>query len=151
MTGMRIGIDIARTDRLARVLEHPRFRRLVFTESELAEADRMAATRAAEHLTGRFCAKEAIAKLLGTGLLRGFAWRHIEVGRDRLGAPHVLLHGGALAAARERGLGPIQVSITHDGGVAACVAVAAPEHPAPAGAGSTPPAGRRRQPSEEAT
>ena len=122
---MRIGVDLLRIERLDRIAAHPRYRRVVFTERELDGAGQPGSARQLQRLAGGYCAKEATSKLLGVGLLRGFAWRHVEVLRDGLGAPRVVLSGGARDAADRLGLGPVQISITHDGPYVVCVAVAA--------------------------
>jgi len=64
---MRIGVDLMSVSRFARVAEHPRYRTLVFTERELAEAGQLGSARSVERLAGRFCVKEATCKLLGRG------------------------------------------------------------------------------------
>lgn len=63
-------------------------------------------------LAGRFAAKEAVLKAIGTGL-RGFSWQQIEILADDLGAPVVLCHGHFAQALRERGVAKIHVSISH--------------------------------------
>jgi holo-[acyl-carrier protein] synthase len=77
----------------------------------------------ARHLAGRFAAKEAISKVLGTGI-RSIRWRELEILSDPLGKPTVYLHGRAAEAAKCLGLGPISVSITHTGDLAMAVALA---------------------------
>ena len=117
---IRTGIDIveiARVERLQR-RHAARFTERVFTATELEQA----AGRAAQ-LAGRFAAKEAAMKLLGTGR-KGIAWRAIELVNDAGGGPALRLHDGARERADELGLGPIAVSITHSAGVAVAVAVA---------------------------
>lgn len=122
---MRIGVDLMRIERLDRIAAHPRYQRVVFTSRELAGAGTPGTVRQLERLASGYCAKEATAKLLGVGLLRGFSWRHVEVLRDELGAPRVELSGGAQQVADRLNLGPVQISITHDGPYVFCVAVAA--------------------------
>lgn len=70
-----------------------RFLRRVFTEAEIAYCTRR--RDPVPHLAGRFAAKEATMKALGTGLSRGVAWKDIEVFR-RGGPPQLRLSGGAL-------------------------------------------------------
>ncbi|MEU5093659.1 holo-ACP synthase [Streptomyces sp. NPDC020996] len=125
---MRLGVDLLDVARFGRIAGHPRGRRMVFTAAELAEAEGLAAERAAEFLAGRFCAKEATAKALGRGLGQGLGWRDIEVLRDEFGAPRVRLGGGARAVAERQGVGEITLSLSHHGGwvVAAAIALPAP-------------------------
>lgn len=73
-------------------------------------------------LAGRFAAKEAVLKAVGTGL-RGFSWQQIEVLADDLGAPEVICHGSFARALDERGVRRIHLSITHSKEYAAAQAV----------------------------
>jgi holo-[acyl-carrier protein] synthase len=76
-----------------------------------------------QRLAGRFAAKEAVSKVLGTGI-RYIRWRELEILPDSRGKPTVRLHGRALAVAAGLSLGPISVSITHTGDLALAVAFA---------------------------
>ena len=117
---VRIGIDLVEIDRVEAALRrHPeRFRARVFTAREVAECDRKA--HPAQSYAGRFAAKEAIGKLLGTGV--PFTWREIEIaGR---GKPRVTLSGSMLRAADRQGIARIDLSMTHSRTAAAAVAVA---------------------------
>jgi holo-[acyl-carrier protein] synthase len=123
---MRIGIDLLDMARFARIAAHPAGRRLVFTAAELVRADALGEQRRNEYLAGRFCAKEAVAKALGRGLGQGLVWHDIEVVGDANGAPVVTVRGGALAVATRERIERIQVSLSHQGGLVVCVAVAIP-------------------------
>lgn len=116
-----LGIDLAEVDRVAGVLERwgDRFVERVFRPGELSRARRHPRARA-EHVAGRFAAKEAAMKALGTGW-RGLAFRDIEVGRDPRGKPTLTLHGRALARARELKVANMEVSISHASRTAAAV------------------------------
>ncbi|MFC6599336.1 holo-ACP synthase [Kitasatospora paranensis] len=130
---MRVGIDLLEIARITRIAAHSGGRRIVFSTAELAYADTLGAVRCTEYLAGRFCAKEATAKALGRGLGQGLTWREIEVLADAHGAPQVLLSGGARTVAEQAGIGRIDLSLSHQGGLVVCVAVALPrEAPAPA-------------------
>ena len=74
-------------------------------------------------LAGNFAVKEAVAKALGTGF-RGFGPGDVEVLRDDLGKPYVVLYGGARKRAEELGVTQVHVSITDTKEMAAAVAVA---------------------------
>jgi holo-[acyl-carrier protein] synthase len=89
-----IGLDATEIDRVAKMLERygARFLERVFTEGEIAYCTSRKTT--AIHLAGRFAAKEATMKALGTGHSRGVLWRDVEVVR-RGGPPQLQLHGGA--------------------------------------------------------
>jgi phosphopantetheine--protein transferase-like protein len=121
---MRIAVDLLSVSRFAKVAEHRRYRRLVFTEAELAQAGEPGTARHAERLAGRFCVKEATCKLLGRGFGQGVRWRDIEVTTDEWGAPAVTLRGGARRLADQAGLGDIAVSITHQVDLVVAVAAA---------------------------
>jgi len=89
-----LGLDATDIDRIAATLERfgDRFLRRIFTAGEVAYCQRR--RHPAIHLAGRFAAKEATMKALGTGHSRGVLWRDIEVVR-RGGPPQLQLQGGA--------------------------------------------------------
>jgi holo-[acyl-carrier protein] synthase len=118
-----MGMDLVQIERVQQVLDRrgQRFLERVFTPGEVAycEARRERVT----HYAGRFAVKEAVMKVLGTGWARGVRWRDIEVARRPGEAPRVVLHGRAAEIARERGIAEVHVTITHDAGLAAAVAI----------------------------
>ena len=65
------------------------------------------------HIAGRFAAKEAVLKVLGTGWRGKIAWRDIEVLNDQAGRPDVALSGECAAIAGRLGLARVIVSISH--------------------------------------
>ena len=87
-----------------------RFLRRVFTDGEIAYCTRR--RHPAQHLAGRFAAKEAAMKALGTGHSRGVLWKDIEVFRAG-GPPQLRLHGGAARRAAEMGVLRSLLTITH--------------------------------------
>ena len=92
-----IGLGFDATD-LPRIREAydrygDRFLRRVFTEGEIADCTRQ--RDPVPSLAGRFAAKEAAMKALGTGHSRGVLWKDIEVVRHG-GPPQLRLTGGAL-------------------------------------------------------
>lgn len=107
------GIDMVETARIARMLEEHGevFLARCFTAGErLYAGDKQ---RRLEHLAGRFAAKEAILKALGTGWSGGIAWTDAEVVREPSGKPAVVLHGRCAEIAREQGIDQWWVSISH--------------------------------------
>ncbi|PRY38132.1 holo-ACP synthase [Umezawaea tangerina] len=120
---MRLGIDLLTRHELDGLLTRRWFRRFAFADAELAHAESLAAERGAEFLAGRFAAKEAVLKVLGTGLFQGVVPSHIAVTRDPSGAPAVLLRDSACTAADAAGISRVTVSITHKGELVAAVAV----------------------------
>lgn len=118
------GIDLVDVVRIQRMLdEHgERFRDRCFTRGELAAAD--ATKRAAEFLAGRFAAKEATLKAIGTGLRHGIEWTDIEIIADAHGRPTISLSGQAERFALAVNARVWWVSITHVSGQAMASVVA---------------------------
>lgn len=124
MHTLRTGVDLIEIERLRRAVERHgvRFLERVFTPGELAQsAARM------ESLAGKFAAKEAAAKALGTGIWRcGITWTDLEVAKDLdSGAPELRLHQAAAERAHQLGLTLWSVSISHDRTHAVALVVAA--------------------------
>ena len=117
-----IGVDLFERKRILATYARfgDRFLRRVFTERELEQAGGRI-----ERLAGRFAAKEACAKMLGTGIGATIAWREIEIVRLDGGKPHLVLHGGALAHAATLGLTAFDVSISDTGDHVLAVVVGA--------------------------
>ncbi|HNT53997.1 MAG TPA: holo-ACP synthase [Anaerolineaceae bacterium] len=122
---MRTGIDLIEIERLEQLNPNIRRRFLarVFTAAELAQAGESFAS-----LAGRFAAKEAVAKALGTGI-GPIGWQDIEILTLTSGEPQVYLHGAACSLAAQLGLAEWSLSITHTRTLAAAFVVAqdAPE------------------------
>jgi holo-[acyl-carrier protein] synthase len=66
-----------------------------------------------EHLAGRFAAKEAVLKVLGTGWRGKIAWTDIEVIRDPSGQPGIQLSGECARIAANLGINRWLVSLSH--------------------------------------
>ena len=123
MSIVSLGMDLLRIDRLEEVIERrgERFLDRVFTPGEREYCERR--KERATHYAGRFAVKEAVMKVLGTGWTNGVRWRDIEIRRAPGAAPEVVLHGVSRAIAERRAIVRIHVTITHDAGIAAAVAV----------------------------
>ena len=123
MSIVALGMDLMQISRLEEVVAKrgERFLDRIYTPTERAYCDRRGARFA--HYAGRYAVKEAVMKVLGTGWARGVRWRDIEVLRDPGQAPEVKLHGRSAEIADARGIERIWITITHDAGVAAAVAV----------------------------
>jgi holo-[acyl-carrier protein] synthase len=89
----------------------PRFLERVFTPGEIAFCERK--KNAAESYAGRFAAKEAAAKALGTGIARGVSWLEIEVRRQPGERPTIHFTGRAAARAAAMNAIVASLSITH--------------------------------------
>ena len=107
-----IGLDATDLPRIAETLKRygDRFLHRIFTEREIAYCTRR--RDPVPHLAGRFAAKEAAMKALGTGHSHGVLWRDVEVVR-RGGPPQLQLHGGAARRAERMQVRRSLVTITH--------------------------------------
>ena len=114
MTLIGHGIDIVETDRIAQMLrDHgQRFLDRCFTPREQAYCA-TSPKRQVEHLAGRFAAKEAVLKAIGTGWRGGIAWTDIEVVRHDSGQPTILLTGECQRIAEKLGVKSWLLSISH--------------------------------------
>jgi holo-[acyl-carrier protein] synthase len=108
-----IGTDIVECLRIGRMIQQhgEMFLTRVYTEREIRYCQ--ARTRAVEHFAGRWAAKEAILKSLGTGWRRGLSWTDIEVRHDLGGKPEVLLCGAAKDLAQALRVSDVLLSISH--------------------------------------
>src|SRR5690242_15555226 len=97
-----IGTDIIECLRIGKMIEQhgELFLRRVFTEKEILYCQ--ARKHATEHFAGRWAAKEAILKALGTGWSRGICWTDLEIRNEPGGEPKVMVRGGAKDAALRR-------------------------------------------------
>lgn len=118
-----LGFDLVEVARIRALAEKhgERFLRRVFTEREVASAEGRAARW--EHLAGRFAAKEAAFKALGTGWADGVSWKQVEVLNEPGGRPVMTLSGAACERAESLGAPRIHVSITHTSAHAAAQVV----------------------------
>jgi holo-[acyl-carrier protein] synthase len=107
------GIDIVEVERIERAAARlgRRFLDRVFTPAEIAYCEPRGARWV--HFAGRFAAKEAAMKSLGTGWAEGVAWREVEILSSAVGGPQLRLHGVALARYEALGASRSHVSISH--------------------------------------
>ena len=107
------GIDIAEVDRIRGAIDRhgQRFLERVYTPGEIAYVERKA--NRFERYAGRFAAKEAGMKAIGTGWKRGVRWRDFEVANLPSGKPTLRLHGEAARVAEALGVKAVSLSITH--------------------------------------
>ena len=113
MDVLGIGTDITECLRIAQMIERhgELFVDRVYTPEETGYCRNR--KQATQHFTGRWAAKEAVLKALGTGWIRGVSWRDIEIRNEAGGRPVVLLHGGAQQTAQRLGVTEVLVSISH--------------------------------------
>ena len=109
-----VGTDILKVDRIEAVVARlgDKFVRRILTETERLEYHASGIPIAL--LAKRFTAKEAVAKALGTGIGRGVSWQDIQIEHNDNGAPLVVLSGGALRVAQERGGSRVEISISDE-------------------------------------
>ena len=107
------GIDLIENERIEHVWkQHPdRFLSRILTPFEREYCERH--KNPVPHIAGRFAAKEAILKMIGTGWRGEIAWTDIEIKNDKNGQPHVTLSGHTLEVAERLGITRVMLSITH--------------------------------------
>ena len=107
------GVDLAEVDRIRTAVERygRRFIERIYTPAEIAYVERKA--NKFERYAGRFAAKEAGMKAIGTGWKRGVRWQDFEVANLPSGRPVLHLHGEAAKIAERLGVKVVQLSITH--------------------------------------
>lgn len=122
-----IGTDITESLRIAQMIERHAelFINRVFTPQETQFCQ--SRKHATQHFAGRWAAKEAVLKSLGTGWRRGIRWRDVEVINEGKGAPTVELHGEALNVAKQLGVDRVMLSIAHCRSHATAYAIAVAE------------------------
>jgi holo-[acyl-carrier protein] synthase len=108
------GIDIIETARIKQSVEEhgERFLDRVYTPGEQEYCSRNQ-KRYFEHLAGRFAAKEAVLKVLGTGWRGGISWTDIDIVSHSSGQPQVVLSGECERIAAKLGIRSWHVSISH--------------------------------------
>ena len=118
------GIDLVDCPRIEKMIERhgERFVERVFTAAEQAYAK--ANKNSIEKLAGRFAAKEAVLKLMGTGWRGKIAWTDIEIVNNPAGQPEVKISGEIEKIAEKLGIKHIRISITHTANFAIASAVA---------------------------
>jgi holo-[acyl-carrier protein] synthase len=113
MNVLGIGTDITECLRIAQMIERhgELFLNRVYTDHEIQYCQcRKAAT---QHFAGRWAAKEAILKALGTGWVKGISWRDIEIRNERGGKPTVAFRGGTRDVVERVGVSEMLISISH--------------------------------------
>jgi len=108
-----MGVDIAEVDRIQAAIERHGevFLKRIYTAGEREYCEQFKNKH--ERFAGRFAAKEAAMKALGTGWRRGVRWVDLEVVREKSGRPTLELAGEAGKIAKQLGVKNIVLSITH--------------------------------------
>src|SRR5512141_668524 len=107
------GVDLAEVARVKASIERfgAKFTQRIYTAAEIAYVERKA--NRFERYAGRFAAKEAGMKAIGTGWRRGVRWQDFEVANLPSGKPTLKLHGMAARHAANLGVKTISLSMTH--------------------------------------
>lgn len=104
-----LGVDIVEIERIEKAIQKDRFLQKLFTEKERSYFENKGSRP--ETVAGIFAAKEAVSKVLGTGVV--YAWTDIEIDHTELGQPIVVLHNKAKKISEEIGIQTIHISISH--------------------------------------
>ncbi len=119
-----LGTDIIEIVRIGQMIERhgELFLERVYTADEIQYCQRR--RESYQHFAGRWAAKEAVMKTLGTGFVRGIGWQDIEVVMEKTGKPRIAVRGGAGEMARQLGIDEILITISHCRTFATATAVA---------------------------
>ncbi len=103
-----VGVDIIEIERIKKACQKNSFVRKIFTEKEIELSGKKFSS-----LAGNFAVKEAVSKAFGTGV-RNFKMTDVEVLRNELGMPFVILHNEAKEISEKMNIDKIFVSISHN-------------------------------------
>jgi holo-[acyl-carrier protein] synthase len=108
-----IGTDITECLRIAQMIDRhgELFITRVYTPREIEYCQ--SRKQATQHFAGRWAAKEAVLKAVGTGWRRGISWRDVEIQNQPSGKPVVAIYGGLRDFAEELGVNEVLISISH--------------------------------------
>ncbi len=119
-----LGTDIVEIVRIGRMIERhgELFLNRVYTPEEIRYCQKR--RESFQHYAGRWAAKEAAMKTLGTGMGRGVSWQDIEVCSLKTGQPTLNIRGGARDFAEKLGIDEILITISHCRAYATATAIA---------------------------
>ena len=119
-----LGTDIVEIVRIGRMIERhgELFLNRVYTPEEIRYCQKR--RESFQHYAGRWAAKEAVMKTLGTGMARGVSWQDIEVCSLKSGQPKLNIRGGARDFAEKLGIDEILITISHCRAYATATAIA---------------------------
>ena len=119
-----LGTDIVEIVRIGKMIERhgELFLTRVFTDDEIRYCQRR--KECYQHFAGRWAAKEAVMKTLGTGFTRGIGWQDIEVCVQKSGKPTINIRGSAREFADKMGISDILITISHCRAYATATAIA---------------------------
>ncbi|MBT6842601.1 MAG: holo-ACP synthase [Candidatus Melainabacteria bacterium] len=114
---MRLGNDLCNPSRIEKIYKRfgAKFLQRLLTKEEIEDLLAQQSKKLFIHrLAGRYAAKEAIAKLFGTGIGQELSFQDIQIIRDLSGKPLVKLSAKATKLAKKLKIKDIQVSISHE-------------------------------------
>lgn len=119
-----LGTDIVEISRIGQMIERhgDTFLNRVFTKTENEYCG--SKKNKEQHYAGRWAAKEAVMKTLGTGFIKGIGWKDIEVINLQSGKPTIVITGGVELHAGEMGIDEILITISHSREFATATAIA---------------------------
>ena len=108
-----LGTDIVEVERISKMIElhGDSFVNRIFTPGEIGYCRQRKFS--AEPFAGRWAAKEAVMKALGTGFIQGTHFQEIEVVTEESGRPRIVLHGSTAQLAKQLGIDEILVTMSH--------------------------------------
>ncbi len=108
-----LGTDIVEVARIGRMIEQhgDSFVQRIYTAAEVAYCQQR--KHSAEPFAGRWAAKEAVMKALGTGFIQGTHFQEIEVVSEESGRPRIVLHGSTGEFAKQLGIDEVLITISH--------------------------------------
>lgn len=108
-----LGTDIVEIVRIGHMIERygEHFLRRIYTDEEIRYCHRR--REYVQHYAGRWAAKEAVMKVLGSGLAQAVRWKDIEILSRPSGQPEVVLHGPVRDLAQSREIDRVILSISH--------------------------------------
>ena len=119
-----LGTDIVEIVRIGSMVERhgEHFLNRVYTEGEIKYCNRR--KECYQHFSGRWAAKEAVMKSMGTGFIKGVNFKDVEIQSLKSGQPTIVLSGGAREFADARGIDEILITISHCRAYATATAIA---------------------------
>jgi len=119
-----LGTDIVEVDRIAQMIARhgDHFLARVYSVEEIEHC--RPRREAAQHFAGRWAAKEAVMKALGTGFTKNVGWVDIEIRVRPSGQPYVVLQGPTREYAESLGVGEILITLSHTPTIATATAIA---------------------------
>lgn len=124
-----IGTDICNPKRIEQVYKKfgAKFLKRIFTDKEIEEINSLSRNRTnlIHRIAGRFAAKEAISKALGTGIGKDLSFKDFEIIKCPKGKPQVILNNKATKLTQELGFTKVHISISHEESLAIAFAIMA--------------------------